>query len=89
MLEKRSSKRRLISRYAKLQVLGASLARDCLITDISEGGVRLHLEGMDVPDQFVLVFSTDGGKQESRHCKIVWKLGNEFGAKFYDTGGRT
>jgi hypothetical protein len=55
MQDRRSSKRHSISRYAKLQLPGGSLPRDCLITDISEGGVRLHVEGVDVPKQFALL----------------------------------
>ncbi len=45
---------------AKVQVAAGTLPRDCLITDISEGGVRLHVEGFEVPDDFVLLLSGDG-----------------------------
>ena len=84
MQEKRKSQRQPISRYAKLQLRGGSLPRDCLVTDMSEGGVRLHVEGVEVPEQFVLILSVGGGKPELRHCRVVWKLGHEVGAKFTD-----
>jgi hypothetical protein len=84
MQENRKSKRRPISRYGKLQLPGGSMARDCLVTDISEGGVRLHIEGLDVPEQFVLLISLDQGKPALRHCRVIWKLGYEVGAKFSD-----
>ena len=88
MQEKRKSQRQPISRYAKLQLPGGSLPRDCLVTDMSEGGVRLHVEGVDVPEQFAVLLSIGGGKPELRHCRVVWKLGHEVGAKFTDVGGR-
>jgi hypothetical protein len=88
MQEKRKSKRQPISRYAKIQVAGGRLARDCLVTDISEGGVRLHVEGVDVPEHFVLLLSSGEGELAVRYCRVVWKLGHEVGAKFTDVGGR-
>ena len=87
MLEKRKSERRLVSRYAKLQLVDGSLPRDCLITDLSEGGVRLHIEGMDVPQYFRLLISSDDNRPEVRNCEVVWKLGYELGAKFNTTRG--
>ena len=47
--ERRRSRRRQINRVAKIQFGSGTLPRDCLITDISDGGVRLHVEGFDVP----------------------------------------
>jgi hypothetical protein len=82
MTDKRRSKRKTISRHAKIQFSGGSLPRDCLITDISEGGVRLHVEGVDVPDQFVLLLTDGGGDTRPRDCSVVWRLGLELGAKF-------
>jgi hypothetical protein len=84
MQEKRKSKRQPISRNAKLQLPGGSLPRDCLVTDISDGGVRLHVEGVDVPEQFAALLSIGDGTPKWRHCKVVWKLGHEVGAKFTD-----
>ena len=57
--ERRRSQRRQMSRVAKIQFGTGALPRDCLITDISEGGVRLHVEGIDVPDDFILLLSGD------------------------------
>jgi hypothetical protein len=84
--EKRRSLRRVISRYAKVQVSGGALPRDCLVSDISAGGVRLHVEGIDVPDRFVL-FVDDGGGAKPRDCAVVWRLGYELGARFTDVFG--
>jgi hypothetical protein len=88
MSDQRRSKRKAINRHAKIQFTGASLARDCLITDISEGGVRLHVEGVDVPDRFVLLLSDVDGGARPRDCSVVWRLGLELGAKFAIAAGR-
>ena len=53
-LRRRSSRRRCY-RAAKIQLRGGTWARDCLVIDISDVGVRLNAEGLDVPDEFVLL----------------------------------
>ena len=82
--ELRQSKRHAVSRHAKFQFAGSSLPRDCVISDISTGGVRLHVEGIDVPDRFVLLVSDGNGRIDPRDCKVVWRLGFELGAEFLD-----
>jgi hypothetical protein len=57
--ERRRSRRRQINRVAKIQFGSGTLPRDCLITDISDGGVWLHVEGFDVADDFVLLLTGD------------------------------
>jgi hypothetical protein len=79
--ERRRAPRRLINRVAKMQVGSGTLPRDCLITDISTGGVRLHVEGFDVPDEFVLYLSGEGVAKECSY-RVVWRLGHEVGARF-------
>src|SRR3984885_11156750 len=80
---RRRSTRRHHCRAAKIQLRDDTLARDCLVINISKGGVRLNVEGLDVPDEFVLLLSNDGIVQEST-CKVAWRFGNEVGAKFVD-----
>ena len=79
--DRRRAPRRLISRVAKIQAGNGGLPRDCLITDISTGGVRLHVEGFDVPDEFVLHHSGQGIAKECTY-RVVWRLGHEVGARF-------
>ena len=78
-------RRRLPRRHhydaAKIRFGGDALARDCLVINVSKGGVRLNVEGLDVPDEFLLYLSNDGIVQESR-CKVAWRFGDEVGAKF-------
>ena len=68
-----------LNRVAKIQSAG-SLPRDCLVTDISDGGARLYAEGIVVPDQFVLLLT--GSQVVRRECRVVWRLGNEIGVEF-------
>jgi hypothetical protein len=80
--DRRQSLRRSIERVAKIHFGPGTLPRDCLITDISEGGVRLHVEGCDVPDEFVLFLSGNDIVSRERLYRVVWRLGYEIGAKF-------
>ena len=84
---RRQSPRQLHCRAAKIQIGGDAPPRDCLLIDISKGGVRLNVDGLDVPDEFVLFLSNDGIIQESA-CKVAWRFGDEIGAKFVTVVGR-
>jgi hypothetical protein len=80
--DRRRSRRRFLNRMAKIQVANGTLPRDCLITDISDGGIRLHVEGFDVPNEFVLLLSGEGLDATERAYRVVWRLGYEIGAEF-------
>lgn len=80
--ERRRNERHAVRGPAKILTGTGSLPRDCRITDISDGGVRLHAERMDVPDEFTLVLpGVHGGRRE---CRVAWRLGHELGAEFID-----
>jgi hypothetical protein len=82
LVERRKTpRRRLIDRMAKIQLASGTLPRDCLVTDVSTGGIRLHVEGFDVPDEFVLLLSGDDLAEECNY-RVVWRLGHEIGAKY-------
>ena len=83
--ERRRSRRREINRVAKIQFGRGTLPRDCLITDISDGGVRLHVEGFDVPDDFILLLTGDDIGARERTYRVVWRLGYEIG---YEIGAK-
>lgn len=78
--ERRRSERHMVRGPA--QLLFGSLPRDCWVSDVSDGGVRLHAEGVDVPDEFTLLLA---GRKERRDCRVAWRLGHEIGAEFIDT----
>jgi hypothetical protein len=52
------------------------------VTDISDGGVRLFAESVDVPAEFVIQFPDSSHSR--RECRVVWRLGPEVGAEFTD-----
>jgi PilZ domain len=87
-VERRRSRRRLLNRMAKIQLVSGALPRDCLITDISDAGVRLHVEGFDVPDEFVLLLSGEGLNGKEHAYRVIWRLGYEIGAEFVGVIGR-
>jgi len=55
----------------------------CLVTDASDGGIRLFADGINLPDEFILVF--DGTGEARRKCRVVWRLDDEIGAEFIET----
>ncbi len=82
--DRRKDPRYKINSIARVQCQTGALPRDCLVTDISEGGVRLHAEGLDVPSRFILFLAgLSGGRRE---CNVIWRLGHEIGAEFADRG---
>lgn len=85
--ERRRSQRTVVSRIAKIQLATGSLPRDCLITEISDHGARLHVEGIEVPDHFVLLLSLDA-RPQARTCHVVWRLGFELGIQFLERSNR-
>jgi len=80
--ERRKIPRRAINRVAQFSSDDGSLPRSCMITDISEAGARLFSEA-DLPQRFTLSVSGDGGHAR-RDCRVVWRLGGEFGVEFTD-----
>ena len=79
-VNRRSSERRLCRKVAKIQLGTGALPRDCTITDVSDGGVKVIAELLEIPPEFTIIFSTG----DLRHCRLAWRIGCEFGAKFID-----
>ena len=76
---RRRAMRQRLGRTAKVQSRAGGLPRDCLLVDVSDCGLRLHAEGVEVPDDFVIVLS---GEAIRRECRVIWRLGHEIGANF-------
>jgi len=81
--ERCDSPRLAFNRYGRIQFEGTNGTRDCLITNMSEEGVRLHLEVAELPAEFTLLL-TDA-RWPRRSCRVMWRLGFEFGARFTDS----
>jgi hypothetical protein len=56
------------------------LPRDCTITDVSKGGVKVIAEYPDIPNEFTIILSTG----DPRQCRLAWRIGCELGAQFID-----
>jgi hypothetical protein len=78
--ERREAQRYPLERLAKIQVGIDTPPCYCLISDISDGGVRFHRNGLEIPDEFVLLLSGDGPAQDGRY-RVIWRQGDEIGAK--------
>jgi PilZ domain-containing protein len=79
-VERRKSERRPFQGAAKIQFGAGTLPRDCTITDVSDGGVRIMAENLDTPPEFTLILPTG----RPRRCRLAWRIGCEFGAEFID-----
>jgi hypothetical protein len=75
---RRKSERRPCRELSKIQLAMGTLPRDCVVTDVSDGGLRAFAENVEVPAEFLMILSN--GKR--RQCRLVWRIGCEFGAEF-------
>ena len=79
--ERRQAPRRRLGRVATIQLSDGNVQHYCLVTDISERGVQIHLNGFDVPDNFVLRFPSEGAGKSGNY-EVVWRNGEDVGAEF-------
>jgi hypothetical protein len=83
--EKRRSPRQRLGRLATIK-LGAGMPPRCvLVTNVSEDGVRLLLNGIEAIDEFVLLFHGNGGPARDGTYRLAWRKDNDIGAKFVNT----
>jgi hypothetical protein len=80
LANRRGSERLPCRRVAKIQFGSGSLPRDCTVTDVSQGGVKVIAEYLDIPPEFTIILSTGGPRQ----CRLAWRIGCELGAQFID-----
>ena len=57
LANRRKSERRVCNRFAKIQFGTGALPRDCMITDISDGGVKVIAEYPEIPPEFTIIMS--------------------------------
>lgn len=83
--EQRHSPRQRLGRLATIK-LGAGMPPRCvLVTNVSEDGVRLLLNGIEAIDEFVLLFHGNGGPARDGTYRLAWRKDNDVGAKFVNT----
>lgn len=80
LVNRRKSERQPCKRVARIQFGNGALPRDCMVTDVSRGGVKVVAEYPEIPSEFTIILSTG----DSRQCRLAWRIGCEFGAEFID-----
>jgi len=76
------AKRKLCSQSAWITFEGGFAARQCLVQDISNSGVKITLEqeARQLPGVIQLAFSRDA--RTGRKCQVVWRRGKSAGIRF-------
>ena len=86
MLEdRRQAARGGISCLAKIQLGDGTPPLYCIVTDSSDGGVRVHSNGFHVPDEFTLLLCGHGPVQHGTY-RVIWRREEEVGAKLIRGG---
>ena len=87
MLWTKPQERRKAPRHPTEHMVKIKIGNDvpplyCLVTDTSDGGVRINLDtnSFHIPDEFVLLLSSREGPTEGKY-RVVWRLRHEVGAK--------
>jgi len=80
--DRRVSSRHRLGRLATIKLGVGIPPRYVLVTNASVEGVRLQLNGIELLDEFVLLFHGNGGPARDGTYKVVWRQGQDVGAKF-------
>jgi len=51
-----------------------------MISDVSDGGVKIIAEYPEIPHEFTVIFAAG----RPRQCRLAWRIGVELGAQFGD-----
>jgi hypothetical protein len=86
--EGRATQRQRLGRLATMLVGGGAPPRYCLVTDFSDGGVRVNSNGLKIPDKFELRFSGDGRFKDGAY-EVVWRSDPIVGARYVGPGSNT
>ena len=78
MREERRRARRQRVEYLATMVPDNDAPRHCLVTEMSDGGVRINAIGYKVPDEFGLRFPGNG---PAKAYKVIWRIGHDVGAR--------
>ena len=84
-VERRQTPRQRLGRLATIKLGVGIPPRYVLVTNTSVEGVRLQLNGIEPVDEFVLLFHGNGGAARDGTYKLVWRQGQDVGAKFVNT----
>src|ERR1700730_12843066 len=80
--ERRRTPRQRLGKLATIKI-GIGIAPSyCLVSNISEEGVRNQFNGFELLDELVVLFPEGGAAGQSGTYKVVWRNGQDIGAKF-------
>ena len=80
----RKAKRQPFQLTAFVDLGDSSPPLPCTVTDISESGARISIDGVGaVPVEFSLVMTRNGRLR--RHCNVVWRSDAQIGVMFVPT----
>jgi hypothetical protein len=80
--ERRRTPRARLGRLATIKLGIGMDPRYVLVTNASEEGVRLQINGIEPRDEFVLLFHGNGGPARDGTYKLIWRHGQDVGAKY-------
>jgi hypothetical protein len=79
--ERRRAKRRRVEYLATMVTSRGNPSRYCLVSEMSDGGIRITAIGYKVSDEFGLRLS---GHAVPKHYRVIWRIGHEIGAMLID-----
>src|SRR5271170_793310 len=79
--ERRRARRQRVEYLATMLTNRGTPSHYCLVTELSDGGVRINAIGYSVPDEFGLRLS---GHAIPKHYRVIWRIGRDVGAKLID-----
>jgi hypothetical protein len=85
LAENRRSARQGVSCLAKIQLENGTPPLFRIVTGTSDGGVRVHSNGLHVPDEITLLLCGHGPVQHST-SRVIWRRDEEVGAKLIRGG---
>ena len=78
MREERRSEPRWRGEFLATLVSADGEPRHCLVTEMSDGGVRINAIGFRVPEVFGLRMT---GRAKTKSYRVIWRIGHDVGAK--------
>ena len=63
----------------------ATPARFCVVTELSDGGIRINTTGYTIPEEFGLRLARSA---IPRRYQVIWRFGQDVGAKLIDLAPR-
>jgi hypothetical protein len=79
--ERRHATRRRVGQVAMMLIGEATPARFCIVTELSDGGIRINATGDPIPDEFALRLAP---RAVPRRYHVIWRFGRDVGARLID-----